>query len=278
MKRLRKLAKVVALVAVVLLVFVVVFIWQNSVKRNAAVTPIREAGDPISIAELRPNDVVPESNAATYVLPVSEDLQKLVNDIYPIAFADDYDAKSGLTDKQRQEARELFAAHAKVDEAMLRVSHCETLQWPLEYEAATERFLESLLNYTQTSRALARFHIAKSPMLTADGDADAAANACLQGLRMVRLQSDTPTIVSMMVNNACRITLSDELGGLLMSEEIQPKTHEAIEAELIKHDLLDAFVQTLKSERALGISSFNSFPSVHGRTSKQMQRESKHRE
>ncbi len=265
MKRLRKLAKLAAISALVLSAILAVIIWRDSAKREAMISSIREAGDPVSITDLRPTDVASEENAATYLTPVTEDLQTLVFKIYPFVFPEAFDRQSGLTDQQRAESEKLFAAHTKVDEAIQRASQCKALHWPLNYADAPSKFMESLLNNTQSTRDVARFHVAKSRTLSGGGDPDNATAVCLQGLRLVRLQDQTPTMIASMVNSACRGTLLDEVGRVIRHHKLKPETQQAIEAELSNHDSLAAFTQALKSERAFGISSFNGFPNFPGR-------------
>lgn len=264
MKRLRKLAKLAVISALVLSAILAVIIWRDSAKREAMVSSIREAGDPVSITDLRPTDVASETNAATYLTPVTEDLQTLVFKIYPFVFPEAFDRQSGLTDQQRAESEKLFAAHTKVDEAIQRASQCKALHWPLDYADAPSKFMESLLNNTQSTRDVARFHVAKSRTLADGGDPDKAIVVCLQGLRLVRLQDQTPTMIASMVNSACRATLLDEVGRVIRHHKLKPETHQAIEAELSNHNSLAAFVQALKSERAFGLSSINGFSSIPG--------------
>ena len=264
MTRFRKIAKFAAVLAVMLTVFVAILIWRDSAKQNALISPIRDAGAPVSIADLRPDQVDADENAATFLMPVSSDLTTLVFEIYPIAMAEDFDAATGLTDQQRQQAETLITAHANIDKAMHRASQCKTLHWPLDYADDPSTFMESLQENIQSTRDVARFHIAKSHVLSAGGDPDTAIDICVQGLRMVRLQDHTPTMVASMVNSACRGTLLDEVGRLTKYHKLKPETNQAIEAELSNHDSLAAFVQALKSERAFGIASFNGFPRIPG--------------
>jgi hypothetical protein len=264
MKRLRKLAKIAFISAIVLAGCVTFLVWRDSAKRNAAISSIREAGDPVSIAELRPDEVAPSENAATHLMPILDDLEKLVSEIYPIALAEEFDWKSGLTGDQQEKSEAILATHAKVNEALQLASRCEATNWPLDYNNTPSDFTEELLDKTSLARNVARFHIAKARTLAANRNADAATDVCVQGLRIVRLQNDTPTLVASMVNTACRNSLLSELSGLLQHHKLTPATHQAIEAELIQHDTLDTFIQTLKSEQAFGISSFDEFPSVPG--------------
>ncbi len=262
MKRLRKFAKVAGLVAIVLAIVTAGLAWRDRAARDAMIAPIREAGDPVSIADLRPSDVDSDDNAVTFLVRVASELQQVVNEVYPVAMSDGFDWATGLTDDQQQKTEDILAAHPEVKNAVERASQCRSLQWPLEHSAKPSVFSEALLHFSQSMRSVARYHVAMTRQLAASGDADAAANACVQGLQIVRLQDSTPTIMASMVNTACRVSLVDNLGGLIKHHQLKPETHQAIEGELSKHGSLDPFVLTLKSERAFGIASFGTFPNL----------------
>ncbi len=264
MKRLKKLAKVITILAIVLAVVVAGLVWQDRINRNALIAPIREAGDPVSIADLRPSDVDANDNAATFLAPVSEAMHKHVNEVYEHAYPENFDQSQGLTDQQRQATESILAKQRSIFDAIEHASQCRILQWPLDYTVGSGEFTQTLIDYTTTTRSVARLQIARSRALTAAGESDAAAETCLQGLRMVRLQRSTPTMVASMVRQACSFTLLGELGGLLKHHQLTPETHQTIEAELSQHDSIATWVQMLKSERAFGISSFDEFPNVPG--------------
>ncbi len=264
MNRLQKFAKFAALVATLLAVVAGALIWRDSARRDAVVAPLRAAGDPVSIADLEPPDVPAAENAATYLMPVSKELETLVGEIYLQAFPEAFDPSQRLSTEQLRKSREFLSAHPQVKAAITNASPRRQWSWPLNYEASAGDFTGGLLDAMAVDRNVARYHKAVALVLAAEGDADAAADTCLQGLRFVRLQSETPTVVASLVNIACQSTLLDVMATLLQHHPLNSKTHQAIEAELARQDSLRGLAQTLKSERAFGVSSFDKLPNVPG--------------
>ncbi len=62
------------------------------------------------------------------------------------------------------------------------------------------------------------------------------------------------------MNIACRNSVLEDLNGILQSAELTETSYAVIEDELAVQDTMENFVHALKTERAFGIASFDSFP------------------
>ena len=101
--------------------------WRSNAKFEAAISAIRDVGAPVSLLALEPEFVPAEDNAATYLMPVTADANKLINDIYPIANADDFTWPIGLSESQTQQFATALDAYPQVLPAIEKASLCKHL-------------------------------------------------------------------------------------------------------------------------------------------------------
>ena len=257
--RLKQFFKVsIALIAVLIMV-VAFFSWRSFAEVEAALKPIRDRGEPVSLANLRTDAVVDDENATTYLKPITTEIEQVVNEAYPIAYPEDFSWRHGLAEEQIAKLRQIFDTHPHLPGEISLASHCDNLAWPLDFESSPNELMEQVMQVSQEVRAIARLQVIRTRYLAAIGKPDDAVAVCLEELRLVRLQADTPLLVSWMVNLACRREVLFQLNGILQTETLTPGTHAEIEHELAQQQLANYFTQTLKSERAFGIESFRGF-------------------
>ena len=221
----------------------------------SAIRSIRNAGDPVSLLDLKPKPVSPEKNAAIYLSRIVDDAGKLYQKIHPYAHADDFSWRTGLNETQIKKIEEGFAAYPRVNEMLEMASQCTELVRPFDYTLTSTKFSESLQQQVQASREFARVGDCYARYLASIGRSDEAAKIYLRQLRLTQLQERDPLILSLLVNNACLAIAEHGLNGLLQTSTLTQETHQAIEAELQKHRPLDGLVGVLKTERAFGIDS-----------------------
>jgi hypothetical protein len=264
MKRIKQFAIVIfGLLATVAIVFAMLW-WRSNAKVEAAISTLRDAGEPVCLADLEPDLIPGDENAATYLVPIAADAEKLVSELYPIANPDDFTWRVGLSEIQVQKSAEILNAFPQVPAGIEKASQCNRLMWELDYTVQPSEFTSIILESISVSRSFARVQVCRAHHFAASGKPDEAAVVVLQGLRLVRLQDEIPTLVASTVNTACRGEMLDQLNGLLQTAKLTPETHQAIEQELAKQDPAGQFTQMLKTERAFGIESFRGFPQLIG--------------
>lgn len=200
-RRLIRLFKVLMAVISILIIVAAFLSWQSFAAIEAALKPLRDRGEPVSIADLKPDPVADDENAATYLTPIMKEAEQFVNEAYPIAYAEDFSWRTGLTPDQTTQMRTLLDAHPDLTEQMLELN----------------------------IRSIARFQVCRVRYLAAIDKPDEAAAVCLEELRLIRLQAETPFLVSWMVNVACRGEIFRQLNGILQTKTLQPETYAAIE-------------------------------------------------
>ncbi|TWU16326.1 hypothetical protein [Allorhodopirellula heiligendammensis] len=256
-RRLVRFFKILLCLTAVVIIVAAFFCWRSFAAVEAALAPVRERGEPVSIADLRPAPVADDDNAATYLTPINQEIGQVVNEVYPIAFDEDFSWQTGLTSDHSTKLKTILDAHPHLADPIAKASRCSQLAWPLNYDSAPNDLMEQLLD--MDVRAIARFQIARARYLVAIDKPDEATAVCLEELRLIQLQGDTPLLVSWLVNIACRSQILNELNGILQTQTLQPEPHAAIEHELRQSAITDQFKHMLETERAYGIDSFRGF-------------------
>jgi hypothetical protein len=238
--------------------------WRAYAQLEASIEELREAGDPVSIADLKPEAIAPEDNAATYLARVSEDGAKLANEIEPLIYQGDFSWRSGLSPEKIELVAESFAAYPRVFPGFEQAASSAAYAWPFDYTAAPDAFVEQIIERAQDRRIAGRLHDCRAMYLAAIGKPDEAAMVYLQMLRITQLEQNDPLTISFLVRCAIEGITMQGLASLVQTAELKPETHRAIEEQIARYGKTENFVQTLRSERAFGIESFRAMPNPLG--------------
>lgn len=234
--------------------------WWSLAQLEQRLTAIREAGDPVSLADLQRDPVPPQDNAATYLARVSDDANKLFVELEPILYREDFNFREELTPEELAGVEEAFAAYPQVLPAMERAAGAKVHVWPLDYTQPHTEFLANYFDASDPWRTFARVFDCRARYLAATSKPDEAAEIYLQQLRLARLQSREPLLVAFLANLAIRQVALKGLNNILQTAKLDRETYVSIETELAHHESLNVFVHVLKTERAYGIESFSQFP------------------
>jgi len=239
----------------VLLLCGVAYSWFQHGKLEDRLTVLRETGEPVSIADLKP-DIAPEDNAATHLLPIMKDAEKLYADIESMAHREGITWEEGMTEEEEKKVAAAFEKSADVITAIDAAADCKGHRSPFDYTQPPSKFVEAPIASVQNIRVVARMNDCRGRYLASIGKPDEAAQVYLTQMRLCRLQDDEPLMISFLVNLACRGVALGGLKGVMQWHELKPETLTAIETELALHDPVAAYVKCLRTERAFGIESF----------------------
>lgn len=224
-------------------------------QRMSAIRRIRNAGDPVSLLDLKPKLVSPYDNAATYLDSIADDAATLYSKINPYTHADQFSWRIGLNESETKKIEEAFAVYPQVNTRLDKAAECTELVRKIDYTMTPSQFSESLLQHAQASKEFARVSDGYARYLASTGRPDEAIKIYLRQLCLTRLQERDPCLVSFDVNSACLKIAESGLNGLLQTSTLTKETHEAIEEELQKHNELSRVERAFKSERAFAIDS-----------------------
>ncbi len=255
----RNVARFLIVLTSILLIVTVVIAWRRHAQFESWIRETRQAGDPATLADLEPQDLDPEDNAATYLAGASGEADKLFRELQPHAYAEDFSWRTGMTDEQNQKAAEAIRAHQGVYDAIELALKQSRYAWPRDYSVAPQQFTADLIESVNAPRLLARIQVARARHLNSLGQHDAAANVGLQMLQLARLQDQEPTLVLHLVTQACRGMAIGVLNGVLQTGKLDPATHAVMEEELARHDSMDCVVHAIKTDRAFGMENLGSW-------------------
>ncbi len=251
--------KIVLSLAAIMVLSILSFGGIVLTQHSSAIRRIRNAGDPVSLLDLKPKLVSPYDNAATYLDSIADDAAKLYSKIFPYSHADQFSWRIGLSQSETKKIEEGFASYPRVNAMLDKAAECTELVRKIDYTLTPSQFIESLLKHIQASREFARVSDGYARYLASTGRPDEATKIYLRQLCLTRLQERDPLFVSFEVNSACVRIAESGLNGLLQTSTLSRESHEAIEVELQKHNELNRVVRAFKSERAFAIDSLRGF-------------------
>ncbi len=256
MRKFAQIVKWTALVAVILVALVVVVTlatsWWIGRQFDQRVADLRAAGHPASVADLAPEPVPPDEDAAVLLRQVAADARAFVdeeNRIYDLG-------DEQLSDERIAQLRQCLVAYEHIFPVIHEASLRPRYSSQVDYSQPHETFMESgLLKTAQQTRTIARALSVRTDVLLADGEHDEAMHAGIDLLRLSRKWDQEPAIVSYLVSLACRGIGVDMINRTLRDGAVSPAARGALETELALHDDMAGFQQALLTERAYGLDA-----------------------
>lgn len=237
-------------------------IWRTDARLQARIDAIRAAGDPATTADLAPEPIPAEENAAAQIDKLVPRLAAFDKDMVvfydktPIGQA--YDAA-----RRRDEAptaEQLAAIQAIVDKypdieaGIAAAAACPQYASLTDFSVNHYQLVEDSIDRVQEIRTAARFTALQMDILTSDGQADAAVRQGIRMMRLARLYNAEPLMISYLVGIAIRMTVTQPIYDALATGTVSPETLTALDQELALHDDPEQLARVFKTEQAFGIS------------------------
>jgi hypothetical protein len=233
-------------------------VWRTEARLQSILAEIRAAGEPASLADLAPEPIPADQNAAAIIESLMPRLDEFAKEHGRFLMDDpigrEYYSQS---DKVMPTADQLFAIRAIVgkypdlEEGVNAAAAVGQYASAADFSLSHQEFLNDVLeNRAQPFRTLARFCDWKMEVLVADGQPQQAAELGLQMLRLARLRDREPLLVNYLVNVAVRGIVAAKMHEVLASGPISTDLHVAIDEELARHDRPDGLLHALRTERA----------------------------
>lgn len=260
-KRLKKILKIGALVLGVLIVLLLVanaiFIWITGAQLEARLKAIRDAGDPVTLADLKRPMPPPKKNAATYLDQARDDVAAWGKMTGPVLYA--HPPKPIA--EQYAEARAAFKAYPHILPLLKQASECPECNLNLNYDLDSNNFLEHVLDdgVTQRFRAYANILNWQSRVLAQEGKFDDAMRWCLVSFHLAeQLQREPPILISSLVLIALRAIAIDRANAILRAGPVSKELCSELNRELAKIDDPALYQQAFKNERAYAVGALRS--------------------
>ena len=153
---------------------------------------IRAAGEPLTLAELAPDPIPPEHNAATYLLRAAADVDAIssqLGDVFGTRHAD-------LTDADLARIRDAFAAFPEVLPLLTQAAAAPDYHSPYDYSRGLFAFQNDLLRGRRSWRNRFRVLDTYVSLCLAEGQDAEALQTALTMLRLSRHAAREPGLAS----------------------------------------------------------------------------------
>jgi hypothetical protein len=263
MKRLKKILKWTAVIlgalAAVLLIVNAWFTWTTDARLERQLAALREAGEPLTLADLARKPIPSEKNAATY-------LRKAEADAHEIADKPEYDAfwryhEFPMPPEVRRLVRERLNAYPRLILLLEQAADCPDYDAQLDCTAGYGRYIAALLTIAQEFRNSSRMLHARAMLLVAEGDRDGAVRTSISLLRLARHFRRNPTVVAWLVAMTVQDFAIESANAALQTGTVSKEVRQALDAELAIEDRVGGYIWAIKCERVAGLELFGDIPS-----------------
>jgi hypothetical protein len=235
------------------------FLWSAWYTRvtgqrlEARLNALREAGDPVSLADLAARPIPPETNADVILEDVAaeaEAVQKGLMVIFPKT-----GSPEGALDADAQARVEaLFRDHPRVIPRLMEAADRPDYAHAYDASLPTTEFLSKGMDTVQPHRTASRVLAAWSTLLTAQGKRDEAIATSIAGLKLSALWAREPMLIGYLVSVATTRQAMFEADRTLQAGPVSEESRRRLDAELALHDDLEGYRHALRTERAFSLS------------------------
>ncbi|MGP0064632.1 MAG: hypothetical protein ACLQGP_13670 [Isosphaeraceae bacterium] len=263
MKRLKKILKwtwnVAGAAIGILLILNAYFVWSTGTRLERRLSELRQAGDPVQIADLARPAIPPETNADVFLRRAADDLdaiQKELAAMYPRMGYPTGEVAPGHQEKLES----LFAAYPRVMPLLEQAADCPDSDPQLDYNLPPSRFSEISMQSSGRNRTLSRVLRARSAWLLSKGRIEDALATQVLMLRLTRQMRRDPFIIGYLVRLACEQVAMDGVNQALQAGPVPPAARQALDNELALHDTMEGYKWAMRTERAYSLTSFREMP------------------
>ncbi len=263
MKRLKKILKwsgiVLAGLVAILLVANAWFVWTTDTRLERQLQDIRDAGDPLTLAELARPPIPPEKNATTYLRRAEADVAAIEKATADLPGVYQYPGRP-MSSGDQEKVKAAFDAYANAIPLLEQAATCPDYDEQLDYTVSAQQFTSQLIDLVNKNHPTARVLRARAMLQVAEGKRNEAVQTALMIFRLARHFDRNPAIINYLVANAVRGIAIDSVNVSLQTGPVSNDVRDALDAELARQERMDQYAWALKSDRAFGLDSLRAFP------------------
>lgn len=240
-----------------------IMIWRTDARLQARIDAIRAAGDPATIADLAPEPIPPNENAAYHLEQMAPRLDEFAKehgrflDKTPLGKA--YDAaldRGEYGSKEQLDAiRQILDRYPDIDAGLVATAACDQYASLLDFNVNHQQLLQEIMEgRAQRIRTLARFVNWRMEVLGQGGRSDEAVQLGIQLLKVARLYNGEPLLINYLVGVAVRGIANRAIYEAVSAGNVSPETLTALDRELTLLDDPEELARVLTTEQAFGIS------------------------
>jgi hypothetical protein len=258
MKRLRRILKWIGIstgaAITILLMANAYFVWSTGTRLERRLRALRQAGDPVLLADLARAPIPPEQNADVFLRRAAADLDAIQKDL--LAWYPKTGCPTGTLSPADQERLEtLFAAYPKLMPLLEQAANCPGYDPQLDGTLPTTQFLGPFMEHSTKHRVLTRVLRARTALLLSQGRTDQALATQILALRLARHWRREPLIIGYLMTVACENVAMDGVNQVLQAGPVSASARQALDAELVLHDTMEGHNWALRTERSYSLSS-----------------------
>jgi hypothetical protein len=211
--------------------------WRVNRQFESRIAAIRKAGDPASIADLKPPPIPDNENAAVHLdrlTPRLEAFSREYGAFYKTPLGKQFEQlhDAPATQEQIEALRKILDQYTDLEQAITLASHCPAYGSTMDFSLGFQKFIEVQLDRVTRIRTIARMTDWRAQVLLADGLRDETVARWLAVLRLARLQEAEPSLMASLVPIAVRNVAMHGIHRALTDGPISAANHAEIEAEL----------------------------------------------
>lgn len=255
----------------VLLIINGAYSWHLGRLLEQRLAKLRTAGEPTTFAELAPEPIPPEQDAAVQLQRLAPELKAFAKehvdflDRSPLGKSFGEDGKPP-TPEQIDAIREILSHYPDLPQAIDEASRCEGYASQIDYSvdeisgsaSVPSPALEEVISTTRDHRTSTRFLRWKILVLLAEEKQDEALETGLVILRLARHYDNEPALVNSLVALAIRYNAVDSLNLVLRAGPLTDDVRQLLDQELALHEDPNWFEHVMKTERVISLSASRS--------------------
>ena len=227
MKRLGKVLKWIGIVAAVaiaiLLILNAYFVSTTGRRLERQLLALREAGEPVQLADLAREPIPPEKNADVYFRRATGDLDAIQKELLVMYPKVGYPPDTGkLSSADQEKLEKLFAAYPKVMPLLEQAANCPDYDPQLDVTLPPSRFLQPFMDRTTKHRLLYRVLRARAAWLLSKGRIEDALAEQVMSLRLARLWRREPMLIGYLMTAACEQTAMSVVNQVMQAGAVSP--------------------------------------------------------
>jgi hypothetical protein len=241
-----------ALLVALWLIGSAILVWLSGRGLEGRLAAIRNAGEPVTLADMERPTPAPDQNAAVVLEKARDDIDALTKQLNQI------DARFPEQDTvaKLKAIGAALEAYPRVLPLLEQAAACPDYNPGLPYAAGPQPLMSSLLTEAQQFRPYANILRAHASSLRAQGKRDEALRCCLVSFRLSRHLEREPMLMSYLCVLNCRSVALEDINAILRAGPVSGTIRAELDKELAIADDVRGYLQAVKGERAYGISSF----------------------
>ena len=235
------------------------FMWSTGTQLERRLAALRQAGDPVQLADLAREPIPPEKNADALLRRAADDLDAIQKELLASYPKKGY-STGNLSPVEQDRLEKLFGAFPNVMPLVEQAADCPDSDLQLDFSLPPTPFLQAHFKRPEVHRLLNRVLRTRCALLLSKGRGDDALANQMIMMRLTRHWRREPLIITYLVTAVCELGAMEGVNQVLLAGPVSPSARQALDTELALHDTMAGYDWALCSERAFSLSSIREIP------------------